>query len=397
MSVSDTLFIGKHENELRIALYENDRIAELYIDRKNDSGIVGNVYRGKIQSYLPGMQAAFIDIGVHKNAYLYLGENRASVKMMLSGEQILAQLKPGDKITVQVLKEAPGSKGPRVTTNVTFAGMYVICIPGSEGAYVSKKIKDLAERERLFRLASKIKPEGFGLIIRTEAEGAEEDQICNDLSFIMHRIEGIMKKESDGPVPCLLYHGADAVEFAIRELLKQSVEKVITDDTDVYRVMDEMLGWISPESRSVLKYAGVEESRFWHDRIDACLVKMAARKVWLKCGGYIVIDKTEALTVIDVNTGKNVGKSELRDTIMETNIQAAREIAKQLRLRDIGGIIIIDFIDMKQEEDKRVLLEELKRSLKEDKTRTVVVGITKLNLVEMTRKRRRPDMNSLDI
>ncbi|HBN83150.1 MAG TPA: ribonuclease E/G [Clostridiales bacterium] len=394
--MSDTLFIGKHENELRIALYENDRIAELYIDRKNESGIMGNVYRGKVQSYLPGMQAAFIDIGTDKNAYLYTGENSTVVKRTLFGEQTAGSLKPGDKITVQVLKETPGNKGPRVTTNITFAGMYVICIPGSQGAYVSKKITDAEEKDRLNRLAYQLKPEGFGLIIRTEAEDVEEELIRNDLDFIMQKIKGIVKKEAEGSVPALIYDGADAVEFAVRELLKQSTEKVITDDPDVYRTVEELLSWVSPDMKALLKYAGVEESAFWHDKIDACLVKIGARKVWLKCGGYVVIDKTEALTAIDVNTGKNVGNKQLRDTIMETNLQAATEIARQLRLRDIGGIIIIDFIDMKQDKDKRALLDALRKVLREDKMRTVVVGITKLNLVEMTRKRRRPDMNSLE-
>ena len=394
--MSDTLFIGKHENELRIALYENDRIAELYIDRKNESGIMGNVYRGKVQSYLPGMQAAFIDIGTDKNAYLYTGENSTVVKRTLFGEQTAGSLKPGDKITVQVLKETPGNKGPRVTTNITFAGMYVICIPGSQGAYVSKKITDAEEKDRLNRLAYQLKPEGFGLIIRTEAEDVEEELIRNDLDFIMQKIKGIVKKEAEGSVPALIYDGADAVEFAVRELLKQSTEKVITDDPDVYRTVEELLSWVSPDMKALLKYAGVEESAFWHDKIDACLVKIGARKVWLKCGGYVVIDKTEALTAIDVNTGKNVGNKLLRDTIMETNLQAATEIARQLRLRDIGGIIIIDFIDMKQDKDKRALLDALRKVLREDKMRTVVVGITKLNLVEMTRKRRRPDMNSLE-
>lgn len=394
--MSEILFIGKQENELRIALYENDRIAELYIDRKNDRGIMGNVYRGKVQSFLPGMQAAFIDIGADKNAYLFTGEKSNRTKLSLFGDQTAEKLKPGDKITVQVLKEPPGSKGARVTTNVTFAGMYVICIPGSQGVYVSKKIFDSDEKDRLNRLAYNMKPEGFGLIIRTEAEGVEEELIRNDLNFIMQKIKDIIKKESECPVPSMLYDGADAVEFAVRELLKQSVDKVITDDPDVYRSVNDMLSWVSPETRKVVNYAGKEDSMYWHDKIDACLVRISGKKVWLKCGGYIVIDRTEALTAIDVNTGKNVGKKELRDTIMETNLQAAWEIARQLRLRDIGGIIIIDFIDMKREEDKRLLLDELKKALREDKMRTVVVGITKLNLVEMTRKRRRPDMNSLE-
>lgn len=392
--MSDTLFIGKHENEIRIALQENGRIAELYIDRINESGIMGNVYRGKVQSFLPGMQAAFVDIGADKNAYLYTGENSTSIKRTLFGEHTAGNLKPGDKITVQVLKEIPGSKGPRVTTNITFAGMYIICIPGSDGVYVSKKITDPDEKDRLNRLACHMKPEGYGLIVRTEAEGVEEELIRNDLNFILQKVQGIVKKEKNDAVPALIYDGASPVEFAVRELLKQSVQKVITDDPDIYRTVEELLGWSSPEMRSLLKYAGVEEKNYWHDKIDACLVRIGARKVWLKCGGYIVIDKTEALTAIDVNTGKNVGKNELRDTIMETNLQAAAEIARQLRLRDIGGIIIIDFIDMKQEKDKRILLDALRNALREDRMRTVVVGITKLNLVEMTRKSRRPDMNS---
>ena len=386
----EILFIGKQAGEIRVAFYEYDKITELYIDKNKNGGTMGNVYKGKVQDVIPGMQAAFVDIGQPKNAFLYTGDIK---KDPVDASE---KLRPGRHVIVQVLKETPDNKGARVTMNLTFAGMYIICIPNGKGAFVSKKIHNRSEKDRLYELACRIRPEDYGIIMRTEAEGIAEDLIENDLKFVMKKIKDMDAKKEKCSAPCLLYNGADTVEFAIRELLKQSTGKLLVDDTDCYKTVGNILDWYSPDMKSKLAYASVDESKYWHDKIDACIVRITGNKVWLKCGGYIVIDRTEALTVIDVNSGKNIGNKNLRDTVLETNIQAADEIAKQLRLRDIGGVIVIDFIDMKNENDKKLLLDELRKALRADSMRTVVAGITGLNLVEMTRKRRRPDLNILE-
>lgn len=382
----------------RAAVLEDGELAELYIERPNQKKLVGSIYRGKVERVLPGMQCAFVDIGLEKNAFLYVGDifsgdntdkETAAPHSREPSPKIESLLKPGQEITVQVIKEAIDSKGPRVTTHITLPGRNTVLSPFTPGIGVSNKIGDPAERERLKSIARELCPEGMGLIIRTAAEGLDTSEVREDIRLLLMLWEGILRKEAKGVVPRCIYREPDLVRRLARDQLNSGVRRFIVNDEHEYETVLTLLDDIAPEMKTKVEYYCGEYDFFEYYHVETAIQKALARKVRLKSGGYVVFDTTEALTVIDVNTGKFTGKNDPEQTILKTNIEAAETIARQIRLRDISGIILIDFIDMQEDIHKEQLLSALKEAVKQDRTKTIVLGITRLGLVEMTRKKER--------
>lgn len=391
-------------DETRVAITEDRELAELYIERPEHEGTAGNIYRGKVCSVLPGIQAAFVDIGYEKNAFLYVGDI-ISKKGLYSEEEEIDEkpkdvsiedvISQGEEITVQVIKEPIGTKGPRISTHITLPGRYLVLLPKDDHIGISRRIENEAERERLKDIAEKYKPEGMGLIVRTASEGLEEAEFIQDINFLTRLWDRISVKEYSGPVPRLLHKDLNLTYRVARDLFTRNVDKLVINDRQEYMKVLEVVEVLSPNLKSRVEYFNKNYDIFEYYQIESKIEKALSQKVWLKCGGYLIIDKTEALTVIDVNTGKYVGSNDLEETVLKTNLEAAKEIAKQLRLRDIGGIIIIDFIDMYSTEHQQQVLETLKQALKKDRTKTMVSGITTLGLVEMTRKKIRQKLSSV--
>lgn len=394
--------IGAGEN--RVALLEDKELVEIYIEKPYAERIVGNIYRGKVSSVLPGMQAAFIDIGYEKNAFLYVGdaitrkeysEEDEDVFQDVKGYNIEEILLPGQELTVQVIKEPIGSKGPRVTTHITLPGRHLVLLPNADYTGVSRRIENEAEKAKLKKIAEKLKPKGMGLIVRTASEGREEEDFTHDMNFLLKLWESLGQKEKSGPVPRCIHKDLSLVYRAVRDIFTWDIDRFVINDRQQYAKVLELVEMISPALKCRVEYFSKSYDLFEYYEIESRIAKALSRKVWLKCGGYLIIDKTEALTVIDVNTGKYVGSSNLEDTVLKTNMEAAREIAKQLRLRDIGGIIIIDFIDMNEHEHQQMVLDALKQALKKDRTKSTVVGMTGLGLIEMTRKKVRQELSTV--
>ncbi len=389
--------------ETRVALLEDKELVEIYIERPYPERLVGNIYRGKVSSVLPGMQAAFIDIGYERNAFLYVGDAIVPKEFSeeddeykeLKGYNIDEILRPGQEITVQVIKEPIGTKGPRVTTHITLPGRQLVLLPNADYVGISRRIENDGERSKLKKIAEKIKPKGMGLIVRTASEGKESEDFSHDLNFLLKLWDSIKQKERSGHVPRCLHRDLNLIYRTVRDLFTWNIDKFIINDRQQYSKVLELTDMLSPAMKLKVEYFSKNHDLFEYYQIETKISKALARKVWLKCGGYIIIDQTEALTVIDVNTGKYTGSSNLEDTVVRTNVEAAKEIAKQLRLRDIGGIIIIDFIDMHEQEHQQMVMDVLKQALKKDRTRTTVVGMTGLGLIEMTRKKVRQVLSSV--
>lgn len=394
--------IGACEN--RVALLEDRELSEIYIERPFVERIVGNIYRGKVSSVLPGMQAAFVDIGLERNAFLYVGdavvrkeytEEEDDMFQDVKGLNIEDILRPGQELTVQVIKESIGSKGPRVTTHVTLPGRHLVLLPNADYTGVSRRIENEAEKTKLKKIAEKFKPKGMGLIVRTASEGKEEEDFTQDLNFLLKLWESIGQKERSGSVPRCIHKDLSLVYRAVRDLFTRDIDRFVINDRKQHAKVLELVEMISPALKYRVEYFSKSYDLFEYYQIESKIARALSRKVWLKCGGYLVIDRTEALTVIDVNTGKFVGSSNLEDTVLKANIEAAKEIAKQIRLRDIGGIIIIDFIDMIEHEHKQMVLDALRQALKRDRTKSTVVGMTGLGLIEMTRKKVRQELSTI--
>lgn len=392
--MSKEIAVDVDHDQTRVAVMEQRNLVEIYIEKSYKKRIVGNIYKGKVANVLPGMQAAFVDIGLEKNAFLYIddvlsdkSEEDEGGNSRGSKTTIQNVLNVGQELVVQVIKEPIGSKGPRVTTQITLPGRYAVLMPTVDYIGISRRIESDEERKRLKEIAEKIKPENMGLIIRTVAGGKKEEDICQDVEFLMKLWNRLQQREKTAVAPKLIHKDVNLVYRIVRDLFTKDVERFYINDRNEYEKVLELLDYISPHLKpKVTLYIG-EKDIFDHFCLETEIEKALKRKVWLKSGGYIVIDQTEALTAIDVNTGKYVGKKNLEDTVVKTNLEAAVEIAKQLRLRDIGGIIIIDFIDMNTPEHQQMVIETLETHLKKDRTKAHVLGITQLGLVEMTRKK----------
>lgn len=414
------ILVNVEPMEVRVAVLEDGELAELLIERPLAQRIAGNIYKGRVDTVLPGMEAAFVHIGYERNAFLYAGDAGASLN--LDGTVPLAPLddeagraqavaeaaddgavvlpaaqtrrsiaelvREGEEVIVQVAKEAVGTKGPRVTTNLSLPGRYLVLAPTMDYVGVSRRIADDRERTRLRQLAEGLRPTGIGVIVRTVAEGHSDEEIAQDMTFLTRLWERIRDKAREAEAPSLLHRDLGLTFKVVRDLLTEDVSRVVVDNHHEYRRMLELADVMSPDlKRRIRFWNGKGGNLFDASKVEPEIEKLVRPKVWLRSGGYLVIDQSEALTTIDVNTGKYVGSTSLADTVVHTNLEAADEISRQVRLRDIAGIIIVDFIDMDRPEDQREVLERLGQAVRRDRTKVHVLGLTQLGLVEMTRKK----------
>lgn len=363
----------------KTAVLEDGILSELLIEDNINSKIVSNIYRGVVKKVLPGIEACFVDIGLEKMAYLQLKKDNS--------------IKCGQDIMVQVNKEEIGTKGAKLTTEISLAGRYLVYIPSNTRITISNKISNEKERFRLKKILKQICNTEDGIIIRTEAIDCSREELEDDLNTLKLEYENILKEYKLGMGSKLLYKSLDFASKYIKENINNDIEKIITNDKTKYDEIKNILKDINKEYISKLE---LQENKDIFDlyRVQGQIDKCLSKKVWLKSGGYLIIEKTEALTVIDVNTGKFTGNTKLSETVYSTNIEAAIEIARQLKIRDIGGIIIIDFIDMHKESYKKEVLKKLNESLQNDKRKSEVLGFTKLGLVEVARRRQN---DSLDV
>ena len=409
--MASEIIVNAGREETRVALLENSVVTDIFIDRKKDRGVAGNVYKGKVMKVLPGMQAAFVDIGLEKSAFLYVGdvfdsaseyapmmedeglELEVETKRKKShGAQIEDLLQEGQDVVVQVSKEPISTKGARVTTYVSIPGRYLVVMPGINHIGVSRRIENGEERKRLREIVQSLRKPNMGYIIRTASEGRSEDEIGSDIEFLGRLWEIIDRKRERVASPALLHNELDLVFRVMRDAFSTDVHRMVIDSADEYqRAREYVESYIPSLARRVRHYDG-DDPIFEHYGVEIEISRALGRKVWLKSGGYIIIDQTEALTTIDVNTGRYVGRRSLEDTILKTNLEAVREIAYQLRLRNIGGIIILDFIDMEREDNRRKVHHALQEVLSHDRAKTTISHISPLGLIEMTRKRVRESL-----
>ena len=432
--MANSLVINCTPQETRVALVENNATVELFIERTKDRGYVGNIYKGRVSRVLPGMQAAFVDIGLEKAAFLYVsdvfspdydyssfvnrngeeyengdGEDDKDVQNRPQGRQnprvegdsspvpvrvmhIEDLLKEGQEIMVQVAKDPIGTKGCRVTTNISLPGRHLVYMPYIDHIGISRRITEESERARLRDLMDKIRPTGSGFIVRTVAEGMNEKKLRADVTLLVNLWKKIQVDHDKSPAPVILHYDMNLIFRAVRDLFTSDIDRLIVDDRDQFNDITRFIKTYIPNFKYSLELYEGNEPIFDHFSVEVDINRALGRKVWLKSGGYIIIDQAEALTAIDVNTGRFVGKRNLEDTILKTNLEAIKEIVYQLRLRNIGGIIIIDFIDMEREAHREKVYSDLEESLKADKAKTHVLKISELGLVEMTRKRIRESL-----
>lgn len=410
--MSNELLVNVTKQECRVALLEGGQVVEFYIERKGESSFVGNIYKGKVVKVLRGMQACFVDIGLEKAAFLYVDDIKGGLmelypfleveeeteiipKLDFKDASIEELVQEGQELLVQVAKDPIGTKGARVTSRITLPGRYVVLMPGMEHIGISRKIENEEKRKELRELAARIKPQGFGIIMRTVSEDATEEEIEKDLNFLLLLWDNIQKKKDKLHAPQLIHSEFDLVLRSLRDFMNQNVDRLIIDNPTEWQRLKEFAQVYFPKIADKIELYEGEEPLFDAFGVEVDLQRALERKIWLKSGGYIVIDQTEAMTVIDVNTGKFVGKENLEDTILRTNLEAVKEIAYQIRLRNIGGIILIDFIDMEKEENRQRVLNAMAEAMKKDRAKTNIYNITELGIVQMTRKRTRESLEQI--
>lgn len=393
------LIVNSNVSETRIALLEEGKLAELFIERHSNKGLVGNIYKAKVSRVLPGMQSAFVNIGLDRSAFLYGGDvlDPSITHANLPGfddprehankKPIEDIIKVGQEIVVQVAKEPLGTKGPRVTMLITVPGRYLVLMPDFDSVGISRRIEEEETRERLRLHIEKIKPQGMGVIIRTAAAHVDLALLNRDLEFLKQVWQNIVENRKSCMAPALLYQEPNIILKTTRDLLSPEVSEIVVDDAQAYQQLSHFLTDMLPGNAGRLNMYDKSAPIFDEYGIEMDIAVALAKKVWLPSGGYLVIDQTEALTSFDVNTGKFVGSVNARETILKTNLEAVDEIVHQLRVRNIGGIIVIDFIDMEHGEDRERVNFRLEEGLRADKARSNVLSINELGLVQMTRKR----------
>jgi ribonuclease G len=409
------ILINSTPQESRIAIMEDGALAEFLIERKEEMGIAGNIYKGKVSRVLPGMQAAFIDIGMEKAGFLHASdfyEMPSDVQIIeAAGDDaefteptpkspparrlpLEKRISSGGEILVQVAKDPLGTKGARVTSHVSLPGRYMVFIPGSKNIGISRRIESDEERKRLKEIAQSLGTEDGGFILRTACEGRSKREIQRDLRFLTILWKRLQKKAEGASAPALIHQDLDSITRAIRDFYSTETEQVVVDSPKDHRRVVDFVRQFMPRLKAKIILHDDKEPLFDRYGIEEKIQKALDRRVWLRSGGYIVIERTEALTAIDVNTGRFVGKRNQEETILKTNMDAVHEVVRQLRLRNIGGIIIIDFIDMEKEANRKKVYDALKEALKKDKARTNILKISELGLVEMTRQRTRESLEN---
>jgi ribonuclease G len=427
--VGKRIVVNAGVTETRLAVQDGAQLVELYVERAGRRSIVGNIYKGVVTNVLPGMQAAFVDIGLQKDAFLYAGDYTADRgedpgaiapdadddtadlddgEGEPSGETeplpeprrhavvpIEELLRKGQEVLVQVSKESLGTKGARITSFVSIPGRYIVYMPQSSHVGVSRRIRDDAERDRLRGIVKDLPPPPGGFIVRTVAEGKAAEELTADIQFLTRLWGQVQSRFESAPVPSLLHEEMDLTFRVVRDLFSPDIEEFLVDTPAAYEKCLHFAESLVPQLASRVKLYEAAQPVFEATGIEKEIDKALRRRVWLKSGGYIVIDHTEALVAIDVNTGKYVGKRDFEETVLKINLEAAVEVIRQIRLRDLGGIIIIDFIDMERAEHRDQVFQALMKALADDKARTNVLEISELGLVEMTRKRVRRGLQSL--
>jgi len=423
--VGKRIVVNAGVTETRLAVQDGNLLTELYIERADRRSIVGNIYKGVVTNVLPGMQAAFVDIGLAKDAFLYAGDYTANLgaedqappaeeessdvdegegeaegdveaaPLRQAVAPIEEMLRKGQEVLVQVSKESLGSKGARVTSFVSIPGRYIVYMPQSRHVGVSRRIHDDAERDRLRAIVKGMPAQTGGFIVRTVAEGKGEEELAADIQFLSRLWAQVQARYESAKAPSLLHAEMDVTFRVVRDLFSPEIEEFLVDSPSAYEKCLEFATQLVPQLASRVKQWDKDAPIFEATGIEREIEKALRRRVWLKSGGYIVIDHTEALVAIDVNTGKYVGKRDFEETVLKINLEAATEVVRQIRLRDLGGIIIIDFIDMERAEHRDQVFKALTRALADDKARTNVLEISELGLVEMTRKRVRQSLQSL--
>jgi len=422
--MASELIINARPHETRVALVENGVVVELHIERKTGQELMGNIYKGRVVRVLPGMQAAFVDIGLDRSAFLYVTEVHQDFldleQMMLrngtetaDNEETEEQaesfhgskqtvpfsiedlLHEGQDIMVQIAKEPIGTKGARLTSHISLPGRHIVLMPNVDHVGVSRRIEDVLERDRLRSLAQEIRPPHVGLIVRTASEGADRGKLKSEMDFLLKLWGSIQERMSRGSGPALLYRDLGICLRSVRDLFTREVDRLVIDSREEYNSVMEFIETFVPSLKySVELYEG-DDPIFDFYGIEMEISRALEKKIWLKSGGYIVIELTEALTAIDVNTGSYVGARNLEETILKTNLEAVREIAYQLRLRNLGGLIVIDFIDMEKKVNRERVFTSLREALSKDKAKTHILKMSELGLIEMTRKRTRENLNRL--
>jgi ribonuclease G len=410
-TIPKKILFNATSTEKRAALLEHDKVVELVVERPDHYRLVGNIYRGKVTSVLPGLQAAFVDVGLERSSFLHASDIEPSV--LLDEDDALLDryrwseaasrrkviripiekiLNKGQEVLVQVIKEPIGTKGAKLTTQISIAGRFLVLVPDADFIGVSKQTQDMKKRRRLKELISQLKPPGIGFIVRTIGLKVSENEFVNEIHVLLDAWRKARDAALEGVGPKLIYREMGITTRVIRDLFSEEVTEVAVDQEEDFQEIVSYLKALSPDlCRRVINYKG-KEPLFDKYNIENDLERLLKRKVWLRSGGYVLIDRTEALVAIDVNTGRNVGKTKLEETIFQTNMEAVGEICRQLRLRDIGGLIVIDFIDMKSPQHRRHVEEAMQKALDADPTATSCTGLSKFGLMEITRKRVRPEL-----
>ncbi len=404
------ILISETSKETRIAILEDKDLVEFFVEKPERTRMLGNIYKGKVENVVDAIQASFIDIGYHINAFLPFSEmdDSATVTSIIGSidrdeddagsarpgrrkpqKERRTLLKTGREILVQVIKESFAQKGPRVTTDISIPGRFLVLVPNADYIGISKKIYKRAEKNRLRKIAQELKPDKFGLIIRTVAEGQTKKVLKNDLENLMEKWAELEASVKVDPAPVCVYRDMEITSTIIRDLLTSDVDKIIVDTKVLYKRLHAYIKSVSPQFIKKIEYHHSRNPMFDEYNIEKEFNKSLNKKVWLKCGGFIVIEHTEAMTTIDVNSGKFIGKKDHEKNSLKINLQAAKEIARQLRLRDIGGLIVIDFIDMEEGENRKKVFLDIKRELQSDRARVALSPISDFGLLEMTRQRTR--------
>jgi ribonuclease G len=401
------IVISYERLERRVALLEGGRLEEFSIERDSDRQISGSIYKGRVKNLEGGLKAMFVDIGIDKNAFLHYWdaipaaldsgveaieregrEGRKRQQKRVTAADIPSLYPPGSDIIVQVTKGPIGTKGPRITTNISLAGRYLVLMPFSDQCGISRKIEDPKERQRLRKILNELDiPDNMGVIIRTVGEGQKARFFVRDLHVLLDQWTKIEKAVETQPAPALLLAEPDLVERTVRDFLTEDVDRIIIDNEDAYNRVRDLVGSISKRSQKKIRYYNEPTPIFEKFSVEKQIDSAFRRQVWLPCGGYLVVDETEALVAIDVNTGRNKGGKDQDKTIFQTNLEAAEEVARQVRLRNIGGLLVIDFIDMKSGKDRQAVYQKLKEFTRRDKAKTHILPISQLGLLEMTRQR----------